>query len=330
MNKEVCNLVNLICGQPKLIVRGYLLVKDKSINRRYYWCCEFKDVFNCKRRAITDLENEEYVLKKFNDHNHTSNASCTEVIQTLNNIKEVASNRLNQPVQIIQHAMTNMSQESSHFIPNTGAIHINISDYLRKTISGNQFLAKEIELEDEKMLIFCINSNLKHLYKASYWLMDSIFKIVPLLFYQLYLIHASVGKDENSHIFLMVYVLMTSRSEEIYKRLFEEIVVLGEQASYDLLPNVIITDFEQTNLWRKIQAKELATEYGNNQNFSINLHYIMILAFLSPEEILAAFDQVKHIIPENSAKICSIDDLVELDYPRTQILLKNSIIDGVT
>ena len=43
----------------------------------------------------------------------------------------------------------------------------------------------------------------------------------------------------------MVYVLMTSRSEEVYKKLFEEIVELGEQAGYDLSPPIIITDFEQ-------------------------------------------------------------------------------------
>ena len=38
---------------------------------------------------------------------------------------------------------------------------------------------------------------------------------------------------------------MTSRSEEVYKKLFEEIVELGEQAGYDLSPPIIITDFEQ-------------------------------------------------------------------------------------
>jgi len=52
-------------------------------------------------------------------------------------------------------------------------------------------------------------------------------------------------EKENSHIFSIVYVLMTSRTEEVYKKLFEEIVKLDEQAGYDLSPPVIIIDFEQ-------------------------------------------------------------------------------------
>ena len=264
MNQEVCTLVNSIRGQPKLIVRGYLLVKDKIKDNKYYWCCEYKDARNCKGRAITYLENEEHVLKKFNEYNHAPDASRSEIVQTLNDIKEVASNNDNQPVQIIQRALTNMSLESSYSMPNKEAVRkqihwirsdnmplqpqslqdINIPDYLRRTISGDQFLARKIELESEKMLIFCTNSNLKHLYEADYWIMNGTFKTVPTLFHQLYTIHVPVGGKENSRIFLMVYVLMTSRSEEVYKKLFKEIVELGEQAGYDLSPPIIITDFE--------------------------------------------------------------------------------------
>jgi hypothetical protein len=101
MNQEVCSLVDSIRGQPKLVARGYLLVKDKSNSNRFYWCCEFKDAHNCKGRAITDLEDGVHVLKKFTEHNHAPEASRLNVVQTLNAIKEEASNRHYQPVQII-------------------------------------------------------------------------------------------------------------------------------------------------------------------------------------------------------------------------------------
>ena len=101
MNQEICTLVNSIRSQPKLITRGYLLVKDKSSNQRYYWRCEFKDAFSCKGRAITDLVNEEYILIKFTEHNHAPDANRSELIQTLNNIKNEASSNDNRPVQII-------------------------------------------------------------------------------------------------------------------------------------------------------------------------------------------------------------------------------------
>ena len=43
----------------KLVAQGYLFIKDKSSNNKYYWHCEFKETLNCKGRAITLLENEE-------------------------------------------------------------------------------------------------------------------------------------------------------------------------------------------------------------------------------------------------------------------------------
>ena len=45
-------------------------------------------------------------------------------------------------------------------------------------MNGEQFLAKEINLEDEKMMIFCTESNLEHLQAAEYWIMDGTFKTV--------------------------------------------------------------------------------------------------------------------------------------------------------
>ena len=75
MSQEVCTLVNSIRNQPKLIARGYLLIKDKSSNNRYYWHCELKETLNCKERDVTLLENNEHILKKFNDHNHTPEVS---------------------------------------------------------------------------------------------------------------------------------------------------------------------------------------------------------------------------------------------------------------
>ena len=98
----------------------------------------------------------------------------------------------------------------------------------------------------------------------------------------------------------------------------------------------------------------MAIEYGNNQDFSIKLHHIIVLAFLPSEKIPEAFNQVKLILPENTAgvveyfeenyirgrirrtrnkstrhlpplfppEIWSINDLVELDYPRTQNIVE--------
>ncbi|CAG8826484.1 557_t:CDS:1, partial [Dentiscutata erythropus] len=78
MNREVCKIVQSICGQDKIVARGYLLIKEKNIDKTYYWCCEHKVLRNCKGRAITVLEGQDHILKKFKEHNHASEASRTE------------------------------------------------------------------------------------------------------------------------------------------------------------------------------------------------------------------------------------------------------------
>lgn len=118
MNREVCDIVNSIRNKPKLIARGYLLTNEKSQNDRYYWCCEFKEAFNCKERAITSLENGEHVLVKFNNHSHAPEASHVDVSYTLNIMKETAVRTQDQPIQIIQNAIVNMPQDSFYYMPN--------------------------------------------------------------------------------------------------------------------------------------------------------------------------------------------------------------------
>ena len=133
-----------------------------------------------------------------------------------------------------------MPQVSYSYMPNKEALHkqilhvreenmpsqpqslqaIDVPTNLRVTISGEQFLAKEITLGEDKIMIFCTISNLQHLQNADFWIMDGTFKTVPTLFQQLYTIHAQVGGESNSRVLPMVYALMTSKSKENYERLF--------------------------------------------------------------------------------------------------------------
>lgn len=344
-DRELCEIVDSTQGKPKINARGYLLVKDKNISNRYYWCCEFRKTYRCNGRAITVLEGEEHVLFNFKEHNHSPDASRMEVIKTLNSIKETASHTHDRPVQLIQDAVINMNQTSYPYMPNKQAIgkqisrvrnkdmpsqpqgleEIDVPTELRKTINGEEFLAKEVDFDDEKMIIFCTTSNLQYLQDAQYWIMDGTFKTVPLLFQQMYTIHGPVG-GENGRILPLVYVLMTGKSEECYTYLFQELIELAEANDITLDPSLIITDFEKAainaaqnefpetlhkgcffhlcqNLWRKIQASGLATQYGSDEDFSIKLRYLTALAFLPVSEIPNAFDEIKSLMPSNAQTV---------------------------
>ncbi|CAG8786667.1 206_t:CDS:2, partial [Dentiscutata erythropus] len=77
---------------------------------------------------------------------------------------------------------------------------------------------------------------------------------------------------------------------------------------------------------KKIQEAKLVTEYGTDLDLSEKLRYLLVLAFLPPEEILAAFNILKkkyHQLLINNQplylpELWSIYSSVESGFPRTQ------------
>lgn len=202
MDRLVCHVVKSTQDNPKINVHGYLYVKTKNINQKYYWCCEFRKNYNCKGRAATYLEGEEHVLMSTKEHGHVPEANRVDVIKTLDIIKTAAFNTHDQPAQIIQDAIISMNQSSYSYMPNKQALgkqiscirnkdgasqprsldEINVPMELHNTINGEEFLVRNIEFDGERIMVFCAISNLQYLQDAEYWIMDGMFKTVPVLF----------------------------------------------------------------------------------------------------------------------------------------------------
>lgn len=180
-------------------------------------------------------------------------------------------------------------------------------------------------MEDNGILIFTTTENIRHLSRAKYWIMDGTFKTAPIIFKQLYTIHAPVG-GTNQKIVPLLYALMTAKSEELYKRLFQELNEMANREDIELKPDFVITDFEMAainavkfefpgvqnkgcffhlgqSVYRKIQNLQLASRYGTDEDFSIKIRQIPALAFLSPLEIPEAFDNLKPQLPEEAADL---------------------------
>ena len=54
--------------------------------------------------------------------------------------------------------------------------------------------------------------------------MDGTFKTSPSLFTQMYTIHGRLGPNNGDPIVPLIYSLMTSKSEQFYRILFQEII----------------------------------------------------------------------------------------------------------
>jgi hypothetical protein len=195
-----------------------------------------------------------------------------------------------------------------------------IPEDLTRTLDGSDFLIRDSNIGQDRILLFTTIANIRYLEQSAFWIMDGTFKTVPTIFRQLYTIHGSIGGNANSRIMPLVYALMSSKSEECYKRLFQDLIDFGEEEDIHLRPQFILTDFEQAainatraefqgvrnkgchfhlaqSIYRRVQMSGLSSRYGNDENFSLLIRHIPALAFLPPDDIPAAFDQLKNNIP---------------------------------
>lgn len=122
----------------------------------------------------------------------------------------------------------------------------NVFPKFRITINKQPFLLIDINLVDEKkIMVFSTVNNIRCLADAEFWIMDGMFKTVPTLFYQLYSIHKGRIFQQQSTTYCICTVLMTSKSQAAYKRLFMELKAFATQIGVTLAPRIILGDLEK-------------------------------------------------------------------------------------
>ena len=342
----VCEIISSNRGKDKINVHGFIMCKDKNNNNSYYWRCEKRDALQCKGRAVTKFVEGQHRLQKVTDHNHAAEASRFNVIRTVNTLKERGIETNEPPAQIIQTTTASISHEAYLYLPSRDALRqtinrvrssdlpvepeslneLTVPEDLTKTLSGSDFLVKDIDLDQDRILLFTTIANVQYLEQSPFWIMDGTFKTVPNIFRQLYSIHGRVGTDENSQIVPLVYALMSRKSEECYRGLFQGLVDFGDENGVLLRPQFILTDFERAainatrrefegvqnkgclfhlaqSIYRKVQSSGLSVQYGTDENFSLKIRHIPALAFLPPDDIPAAFDELKDHIPQEANEI---------------------------
>ncbi|KAF0759418.1 Uncharacterized protein FWK35_00014072, partial [Aphis craccivora] len=122
--------------------------------------------------------------------------------------------------------------------------------------------------------------------KTDDWFGDGTFKSVPSIFSQLYTIHCYT----RSLVIPLVYILMTSRTKEVYAEVLRQLLVLKP----DLNPKSIKIDFEQSFVsafkqifpnvhisgcffhfgqcvWRKVQSTGLQKKYAEDSTFALHV-----------------------------------------------------------
>ncbi|KAG8237555.1 hypothetical protein J437_LFUL017180 [Ladona fulva] len=191
-----------------------------------------------------------------------------------------------------------------------------------RMLNGSSFLVREVKFDGEVILLFTSGENIRHLENSRFWVMDGTFQTVLVLFRQLYSIHALAGTGETAKILPMAYALMKSKSEESYRKLFEQLNDFANELNVDLLPEVIITDFERgaikaakaeypSGINKEAVCLAADTEgifdgtLGEDADFCLKIRYFVALTFLLAADIPNAFDSIKNEFPEDAASIVS-------------------------
>ena len=98
-------------------------------------------------------------------------------------------------------------------------------------------LAFLLFIGDDRILALASDEQIDILQNTDDFLIDGTFKIVPEMFYPLYITHA-VYQD---HVVPVIYALLRTKSKDTYRRLISEIFTFAPRWS----PRSIMLDFEQ-------------------------------------------------------------------------------------
>lgn len=109
-------------------------------------------------------------------------------------------------------------------------------------IISNYFFKRLIFVNkgEDRILIFASDEQVDILQDAEEFLVDGTFKVVPEIFYQLFIIHG-VFRD---HVIPLVYALLRRKNAQTYQRLINEIINIAPRWS----PRDIMLDFEQSSI----------------------------------------------------------------------------------
>src|SRR5688572_23335506 len=91
--------------------------------------------------------------------------------------------------------------------------------------------------DNDRLILFDCNELLDGLTRATVWLADGTFKVVPEIFFQLYTIHFQLNHGVNP---AAVYCLTKNKTRATYDGLLDEIVRQIPTAA----PSLILTDFD--------------------------------------------------------------------------------------
>ncbi|CAG8625909.1 12099_t:CDS:2 [Dentiscutata heterogama] len=156
-SEETCEVVQSQNGKDKLNVHGYLIVKEKNVGNKYYWCCKFRKSKKYNGYTTTLLIKNLHYLQDMSEHKHLPDASHVEVVKAITEIKKHTSQSKEKPIQLIQNYMATLPEDIKLFLPSHNALRKAVVHF-RKTV---QLLQLQHALDFDLPLTLCNTLNVE-------------------------------------------------------------------------------------------------------------------------------------------------------------------------
>ncbi|XP_076064375.1 uncharacterized protein LOC143038704 [Oratosquilla oratoria] len=199
-------------------------------------------------------------------------------------------------------------------LPQT-TMDIDLDDTWSKTASGEPW-ATSTTLDNQKILMFATDQNLRYLSSATTWYGDGTFSIVPSLYYQLYTLHAPVfGK-----IMPLVYFLLPRKTQVMYTHMFTTLLRTLEDKLLEVNVAKYRCDYEEACIaaatdilnveaegcffhlcqanYRHLVTLGFKQRYSTDEEFALNCRMISAMAYVPAADVDRVFEELKGHLPD--------------------------------
>jgi len=329
-------------GNETLLFKGYEFWRHRVLKSgSVVWRCSKHQSCKCK---ATIIEKDLIVVGGMHEsHTHGGNNSRSLARRAVGEMKRRLVDTLAAPSTTQAAVMQNLSNDVLMALPKKSTLSRALRQHRQRVNGAAEQILPPIPTDatfvtpdrftsfvlfdsgpadNDRLILFGCNELLDGLARATIWLADGTFKVVPEIFFQLYTIHFQFNHGVNP---AAVYCLTKNKTRATYDRLLDEIVRQIPTAA----PSVILTDFESAamgsfhnrfptaritgcyfhlsqSVLRKVNEVGLKTAYETQDDVRIYVRCLAALSHVPVNDVPEAFD----LLANSMADVEHLDEVV--------------------
>lgn len=292
-----------------------------------YWRCRHYRKHKCSGSMQTEGDS---VTKEPGVHTHSGDPVTAQVQQVVSTLHSFAEDSSDSVRNCVANSVTSATCDVMQRLPSKSSLERSVRRKRQRTDNAREIPHtrnfdippeyQEIILHDSGVddvdRIICMGdinivTNLSG--NSKLWMCDGTFETTPILFYQLYTIHAKVGSNYPP----CIYFLLPNKTQATYERMID--ILLSVMPG--LQPEKVLTDFETAAInafrkkipsastsgcffhlsqcvIRKIASVGLKARYENDRDFSVLMKCLPALAFVPEDDVITVFEELVLTLPQ--------------------------------